>query len=135
MTIFRLYLLRAAYAFVFVGLALMIWPLLLNPPENLEHMRGVVWSLLGAVGLLAAFGIRYPLQMLPVLLFELVWKTIWLVIIGLPLWRTGAFTAATAQTWNDNIAGLVICLVVIPWPYVYANYIRKSGDPWRKGVT
>jgi hypothetical protein len=81
--------------------------------------------------LLAALGIRYPLQMLPVLLFELVWKTIWLIIIGFPLRSADAFTAATASTWNDNIAGIVICLVVIPWGYVYANYVKKPGDRWR----
>lgn len=130
-SIFRLYLLRAAYAFMFVGLAFMIWPHLLAPPRDLEHMRGVVWSLLGAVGLLAALGIRYPLQMLPVLIFELVWKTIWLGIIGIPLRSAGAFTAATAQTWNDNIVGVVVCLVVIPWGYVYRNYVKKPGDAWR----
>ena len=130
---FRLNLLRAAYLFVFVGLALMIWPRLLNPPQDVEHMRGVVWSLLGAVGLLAALGIRYPLQMLPVLLFELVWKTIWLIVIGIPLWTADALTSATASTWNDNVFGVVFCLVVIPWGYVYANYVKKPGDRWRNG--
>ena len=124
---FRLYLLRVAYLFVTLGLAIMIWPRLLNPPANVEHMRGVVWALLGAVGLLAAVGIRYPLQMLPILLFELIWKVIWLVAIGLPLWRSQSFTSGTAQTWNDCLAGVLICLAVIPWPYVYANYVRRSS--------
>ncbi len=130
-SIFRLYLLRAAYVLVTVGLALMIWPRLINPPQDIEHMRGVVWSLLGAVGLLAAIGIRYPLQMLPVLIFELVWKTIWLIVIGLPLRAADAFTPATAQTWNDNVFGVILCLVVIPWGYVFTNYVRKPGDRWR----
>jgi hypothetical protein len=39
-------------------------------------MRGVVRSVLAAVSLLAVLGIRYPLKMLPLLFFELVWKTI-----------------------------------------------------------
>ena len=121
---FRLYLLRAAYLLVTVGLAVMIWPRLINPPANVEHMRGVVWALLGAVGLLAAVGIRYPLQMLPVLLLELVWKVIWIVAIGLPLWTSQSFTPGTAQTWNDCVFGVVLCLIVIPWPYVYRNYVR-----------
>ncbi|MGH7550176.1 MAG: hypothetical protein ACREK3_05400 [Gemmatimonadota bacterium] len=38
----RLYILRGAYLIILVGLGFMIWPLLLNPPPDLEHMRGVV---------------------------------------------------------------------------------------------
>src|SRR5688572_1978184 len=129
-SLFRLYLLRAAYLLIVVGLGLMIWPKLLNPPQNVEHMRGVVWALLGTVGVLAAFGLRYPLRMLPVLLFELVWKTTWLVAIGLPHWMNNTFTAATASTWNDNVFGIALCLVVIPWRYVWTHYVKQAGDPW-----
>ena len=75
-SLFRLYLLRATYLFIVVGLGFLIWPSLLNPPEHTEHMRGVVRSLLAGVSLLALLGLRYPLQMLPLLLFELVWKSI-----------------------------------------------------------
>jgi hypothetical protein len=80
---FRLYLLRAMYLLIVVGLGFQIWPGILHPPKDLEHMRGVVRSLLGAVSLLAVVGIRYPLKMLPLLFFELVWKSIWILAIGL----------------------------------------------------
>lgn len=90
-------------------------------------MRGVVRSLLGAVALLAILGIRYPLQMLPLLLFELVWKAIWLISFGLPLWRADAFTAGTHQTWVDCLFGLIL-LVVIPWGYVWRHYVTQPGD-------
>ena len=33
-------------------------------------------------------GIRYALQMLPVLLFEIAWKLIWMTVVVLPLWLT-----------------------------------------------
>ena len=37
---FRLYLLRATYLFVAGGLAIIIWPLMLDSPTGVEHMRG-----------------------------------------------------------------------------------------------
>jgi hypothetical protein len=52
-SIFRLYLLRAGYFIIVVGLAIMIWPGIFRPPENLSHMGAVVRSVLGAVSLLA----------------------------------------------------------------------------------
>lgn len=128
----RLYVLRATYLLIVVGLGVMIWPLLLDPPAEVEHMRGVVWSLLAGVSLLAALGIRYPLQMLPVLFFELVWKSVWLLAIGLPLRSAGAMDAGELQTWRDCLIGVVLVLVVIPWGYVWTYYVRRRADPWRR---
>lgn len=129
-SLLRLYVLRATYLLIAVGLGVMIWPGLINAPLDLEHMRGVVRALLGALGLLALLGVRYPLQMLPLLLFELLWKTVWIVAIGIPRWSAGALDAATRSTWFDCAFGVVLCLVVIPWGYVYSGYVRKPADPW-----
>ena len=81
---FRLYLLRGAYLLITVGLAAMIWPGIISHPDDLPHLNGVVRSLLGAVCLLSFVGIFHPLKMLPVLLFELVWKSIWLIAFWWP---------------------------------------------------
>ena len=76
----RLYVLRATYLLLIVGLGSFIVPQLLSH-EPLA--RGVIPSLLGAVWLLAFIGLRYPLQMLPLLMFEFAWKTVWLLDFGL----------------------------------------------------
>jgi hypothetical protein len=130
-SIARLYALRATYLLIAVGLGFTIWPGVLNPPANLEHYRGVVRSVLAAVSLLAVLGLRYPLTMLPLLLFELVWKTIWVVAIGLPLWRGDQFDPATLETWNACLMGLVLFPLVIPWRYVVETYVRAPSDRWR----
>ena len=67
---FRLYLLRAMYVFMAVGLAIFELPALLHP-ENLSPQDSVIVSVLGAFALLAVLGIRYPIKMLPLLFFEL----------------------------------------------------------------
>lgn len=80
----RLYLLRALYLYMFVGLAIYKWPRILNPPPGLSNQGSVVGSVLGAVSLLALLGIRYPIKMLPLLFFELLWKSMWVLGWGLP---------------------------------------------------
>ena len=129
---FRLYVMRAGYLFIAIGLGLMIWPGILAAPADLSHGSGVIRALLGAVGLLAALGIRYPVQMVPLLLFELVWKTIWVLAFGLPLWLRGALDGAYAGTMFDNGVGLVILCLVMPWGHVYRNYVVRAAEPWRR---
>lgn len=129
-SLFRLYLLRAMYLLIVVGVGTMLWPLLLGTPESAEHFRGVTWCLLGALALMALVGIRYPLRMLPLLLFELTWKVIWLLAIGLPLRAAGRLDGAFADTWFNNLLGVVLLPLVIPWGYVMRKYIREPGDRW-----
>ncbi len=93
-------------------------------------MHGVANSLLAALSALMALGIRYPLQMLPLLLFELLWKTIWLVAIALPLWYAHQLDAETMETVQACLMGVILCPLVIPWPYVLANYVKNPGDRW-----
>jgi hypothetical protein len=130
---FRLYLLRVMYLLIVVGLGFTIWPLILDHPKDVELMRGVVRSLLGAVALLAVLGIRYPLKMLPLLLFELVWKSIWVLAFGLPLWVTHQMDPDTRETWNACLMGIVLVPLVMPWRYLLAQYLKVPGDRWRNG--
>ena len=51
--------------------------------------RGVIASLLGAVWLLAFLGLRYPLQMLPLLMFEFALEDDLADRFGLPQWAAG----------------------------------------------
>ncbi|MHB0963016.1 MAG: hypothetical protein ACYC5V_07410 [Gemmatimonadaceae bacterium] len=134
-SLLRLYVLRATYLLIVVGVGAMIWPLLLGTPASAEHFRGVTWCLLGTVALLALLGLRHPLKLLPLLLFELAWKTIWLITIGLPLRSAGQLEGAFRETWFANVMGLVIFSLAIPWGYVLRTYIREPGDRWTNAGT
>ncbi|MBK9271084.1 MAG: hypothetical protein IPM48_05775 [Saprospiraceae bacterium] len=129
-SIFRLYLLRAVYLFVAVGLGFTIWPTIIGHTSILPLWRGVGCSMLAAVSILALIGIRYPLAMLPILFFELIWKSVWLIAIALPLWTSGQMDQINLNTTYDCLTG-VIFLFVIPWKYVWFQYVIKNGDPWR----
>ena len=129
-SLIRLYLLRAAYLMIALFLGSSIWPGIIQHTTEWPHMSGVARCLLAALGLMAALGVRYPMQMLPLLLFEMAWKAIWLLAVGLPLWRAGRLDAANLQTFQDCAFGVVLMAVVIPWPYVLAKYVRRPGDRW-----
>ena len=124
----RLYVLRAMYLLLIVGLGAD------NLPEIISHepiARGVIPSLLGGIWLLAFLGLKQPLKMLPLLMFELAWKATWLLAYGLPQWTSGH----RPQTWPVDFkaitAGVILTPLVIPWGYVYRHYAKTPGPRWR----
>jgi hypothetical protein len=131
----RRYLLRAMYVFMFVGLALFKLPGIFNPPENLSTTGSVVLSVLGAIALLAVLGIRYPVKMLPLLLFELLWKIIWVLAFGLPLWYTQQLAPDARDILINCLVGIVLVPLVMPWGYVFKQYVKAPGNPWAKQLT
>ena len=126
----RLYLLRAVYLLIAVGLGIEVWPGLLGATGGWMLPHGIIMSMLGALGALAVLGLRYPLGMLPLLFFELAWKTIWLVRIALPLWLQHRMGAGYAETAGECLLVIVVPLA-IPWDYVWARYVRHPGERWR----
>jgi hypothetical protein len=124
----RLYVLRATYLLLVVGLGATIVPPLVN---HSPMARGVIPSLLGGVWLLAFIGLKYPLQMLPLLMFEFAWKTIWLLAFGLPQWSAGQMPPTFAEDFQSIALGVILMPIVIPWGYVYRHYIRQPAARWR----
>ena len=130
LSLFRLYALRATYLLLVVGLGIEIWPGILHHDKPWELMQGVVYCVLAAVSVLALLGLRYPVQMLPLLLFEFTWKSIWLIVVAVPLWSSRQMDTNTWATASACLMGVIFPLV-IPWSYVIANYLVKAGDRWR----
>ena len=130
-SVLRLNLLRAMFLVIALGNAVFIWPRLLTSATELEHMRGVVHALLGALSLLSLLGVRYPLAMLPLMIFELAWKVIWVGLVGLPLRATARMTPAISESLVECLMGLVLVPLVIPWGYVWRRFAAAPGDPWR----
>jgi hypothetical protein len=129
---FRLYMLRAGYLLLFVG-QMQTWGSVIYRVPTMELMHGVVICMLCALSTLALLGIRYPLQMLPLLFWEIAWKTIWLTSVALRQWFTGGIDPAFAESTFACLF-VVIFVIIVPWSYVFENYVKKPGDAWRSRV-
>jgi len=125
----RLYLLRAMYLLMAVGLGITIWPGIVAP-GNVSHMGSVVRSMLGALALMSLWGLRYPIKMLPILLFEFMWKVIWVVAFGLGPWLSGELDPGRQETLFECLMGIALVPIAVPWGYVLRHYIRAPGDRW-----
>jgi hypothetical protein len=125
--LWQLNLLRVGYFVMGAGLAVVKWPLLFtHGPWELKD--GTVECMLVAISLLALMGLRYPVRMLPVLLFEVTWKLTWLAVIAVPLWLDDKLAGSTrAQT--GLVLWVIIIIAVIPWRYVFTQFVTAPGDP------
>src|SRR5580698_9935833 len=127
--LWRLYLLRALYGILAAAEgSIQLQAFLHHAHWTLAN--GAVHSFLLALALLSIVGIRYPLAMLPLLFYEILWKMIWLLGIALPLWAANQLDADTRKSFFE-IAPVIILLPLLPWGYIYANYLKKPGDRWR----
>jgi len=130
----RLYMLRTVYLIIAIGLGLVIWPGVIHHDKPWDLMQGFVNCMLAAFGLLCALGIRYPLQMLPVLLWELTWKSLWLIVVALPAWRAGPLDQPMLE--NLFAVGLVVIIpIAMPWGYLVEKYLKQPGDRWSRSAS
>ena len=126
----RLNLMRAGYLFMGAGLAVVKWPMLPDA-DGLPLYEGVALSILTAMSLLALLGLRHPVALLPLLVFESAWKVLWLALVALPRATGQGLDTATTEV-AASCSLVVVILAVTPWPYVWRRYVRTPGDPWRR---
>lgn len=126
----RLNLMRAGYLFMGLGLALVKWPLLPDA-SSMPLYEGVTLAMLVAMSLGALLGLRHPVMMLPVLLFESAWKLLWLGLVALPQTLGDGLDSATTDMLVKNSL-VVVILAVIPWRYVWRRYVRTTGEGWTR---
>lgn len=126
----RLYGLRACYLVMAVGLGIFIWPAVIDHSDQLATTGGVRIALLAGLGATALLGVRYPLQMLPLMLFELLWKAIYLAAFAFPLWHSHRMNDVVAEDIKACMFA-VIFIPLIPWGYVFQHYVKAPAERWR----
>lgn len=121
----RLYLLRGLFLLNFISLAFDNWSMILFPKEQLDTLTGVTISFWAAFSLLNLIGIRRPLQFIPILLLQLFYKSAWIVGTYLPASKAGLLTEDIRSFLWICVAGIALNLLIIPWKYVYQEYLQN----------
>jgi hypothetical protein len=129
LALWRRNLMRVGYLVLGGGLAVFKWPLLADH-ATWELREGTVICMLVAMSVLALLGLRHPVRMLPILLFEVAWKLTWLGVVAWPLWSAGKLDAATTEQ-ASAVLWVIVIIAVIPWRYVVTEYVTAPGEPWR----
>lgn len=89
--------------------------------DNVDGLRLLVAALWTGVLVSSLFGLWRPGPFASLLIFQVVYKTTWLLTFALPLWRIGG---AAAVPWGVTS---VFILIVLLWPIVITM-------AWRAGL-
>lgn len=124
----RLYLLRGMFLlWAVAGFAFALPPLIDHAPDA----RGMLPSMLAGLWVTGFIGLRHPLLMLPIFLFEIFWKAIWLLFFGLPQWLAGGGSPRLGEDLLGIGSGPILFALVIPWGYVWRRYVKAPAERWR----
>lgn len=124
----RLYALRAFCVLFFIAGPFIALPDVIHPDPA---VRGLMSSIVAGFWVMSILGLRDPLRIMPIFLFEFVWKTIWLLAFGLPRWLSGVHSPTLRQDLLDIGTFPFLLGLVIPWGYVWRHYIKPPAKHGR----
>ena len=118
----NIYLLRLLYFLVVIFVARDSWTVILMHQGSWDYLQAVAYCVWAAYATLSVVGLIHPLKMIPIVLFEIFYKSIWLIIVAYPLWSKHQLVGSPAEQLTYAFLWLPLPLLAVPWPYVLRNY-------------
>lgn len=119
----NIYLLRLLFLLVVIFVASDSWSAILQHEGPWDHVRAAAVCMWAAYSVLAIFGLLQPLRWLPLVLFEIFYKVIWLVIVAYPLWSTNQLAGSPAEGMTHAFLWVILPIVAVPWGYAFRTYL------------
>lgn len=124
----NIWLLRLFYFLMAAFVATDAWKTLITHEGPWNHVRAVAFCVWATYPTLAVLGLIHPLRMLPIMLFTIGYKSIWLIFVAYPLWRANALAGSPAEEMTHVFLWTPLLMIAVPWKYVYQVYVK-----WPKG--
>lgn len=119
----NVYLLRALYFLMATLLAMDVWTYILSHKGPWEPQDAMAWSVWAGFSTLAILGVFHPVKMIPILLLDIFYKSLWLILVAYPLWRAGTLAGSHAESETYVFLPVIIVILIMPWGYVFRNYV------------
>ena len=119
----NIYVMRLFFALMFVFVATDSWTVILTHEGAWDPTRAVAWCTWAAYSTLALLGVFHTLRMLPIMIFMIFYKGLWLAVVAYPLWSAGTLKGSPAEEMAYMFSGIIIPILFVPWKYVFKKYI------------
>lgn len=122
----NIYLLRVLYFLMFVGVGLQTWGTIINHQGPWDHTKAVAFCVWAAYPTLSLFGLLKPLKWLPIVIFMIFYKALWVIVVAYPLWQAGALAGSPAEEMARIFFWAPFVGIFVPWIYVFKTYVWGS---------
>ena len=122
----NIYLLRVLYFLMFAFVGLDSWRTIITHQGPWDHVRAVAFCVWAAYPTLSLIGLINPLKMLPIVIFMIFYKALWVAVVAFPLWRAGALAGSRAEEMAHIFLWAPVVGIFVPWIYVFKNYVLRS---------
>jgi hypothetical protein len=122
----KIHLLRLIYLLMFVFVGSDSWISIVTHQGPWDHVRAVAFCVWASYSTLSVLGLIHPLRMLPIILFMIGYKVLWLVVVAYPLWRADALAGSPAEEMTRVFLWIPLPILAVPWKYVFQNYVMWS---------
>lgn len=87
---------------------------------------GIAGSVYAGFGLISILGLLSPLKFVPILLLQLCYKSLWLIVVILPLVISGRFPLYAISLLCIFVTYIIGDLIAIPFSYVFSK-VEEDG--------
>lgn len=122
----QIYLLRLVFALTFVFVGTSSWSAIAGHTGEWKPLSAVAFSVWAAYSTLSVLGIFKPLRMLPLIAFQIFYKTIWLCIVAYPLWRNGTLIGSEVEQMTRTFLWIWLPIIAMPWKYFFTGFFGTN---------
>lgn len=121
----QIYVLRTVFALSLIFVAPYSWNEFINHEGSWKPVSAVAYSIWAAYSTMAVLGIIKPLKMLPIMVFMIFYKVIWLTVVAFPLWVSDTLMGSEAEPMTKDFLWVVLPIVAMPWGYFLKMFFAR----------
>ncbi len=122
----NIYLLRLLFLLVVVFVGSDSWSAILKHEGPWDHVKAAALCMWATYALLSILGLIHPLKWLPLVIFEIIYKIIWLAVVAYPLWSANQLVGSPAEGMTQAFLWVILPIVAMPWGYFFRTYVWPS---------
>lgn len=122
----KIYLLRLLFILMLLFLGKDAWSYIFTHKgawDPAEAMNFCIWA---SYSVLSVLGLIHPLKMLPIIMLEILYKTIWLILVAYPLWMKNQLWGSPAEGMTFVFLLVPLPIIAMPWKYAFRKYVLIS---------
>lgn len=118
----NVYVMRLFFVLIFVFVSIDSWKAIITHEGPWKPLNAVAFSVWAAYSTMSFLGIIHTLRMLPIMMFMIFYKTLWLIIVAYPLWVTGQLAGSDAEGMAKVFIWVLLPAMFMPWRYIFRTY-------------